>query len=130
MTSEARDDLRVETDATIVPGEQGFQMEIKKRGSTKQPILCLDRTPTLVAQGIHIQSADTARVLLVGCDLCKADFTKADLSFAYLCWADLSDTKLNGAVLCEANLERANLEKGRGQDWFQGERGGRAQQRG
>ncbi|KAK3236241.1 hypothetical protein CYMTET_53601 [Cymbomonas tetramitiformis] len=171
MTSEARDDMRVETDATVVPGEQGFQVwefldngtpkfvkELffktstdlrfidgdKEKGldqtahfvlrsntkyklqfsvevaetllkrscgtpkvddaSLKQQVVALD------AQGKNIiESADTARVLLVGCDLCKADLTKADLSFAYLRWADLSDAKLDQAVLCKARMIKANL---------------------
>eukprot|EP00854_Cymbomonas_tetramitiformis_P006924 gene6924-8261_t len=65
----------------------------------------------LVAQGKVIKSADTARVLLAGFDLCKADLTKADLSSAYLCWTDLSDAKLEQAVLCKAQLGNANLVK-------------------
>ncbi|KAK3283066.1 hypothetical protein CYMTET_9225 [Cymbomonas tetramitiformis] len=65
----------------------------------------------LVAQGKVIKSADTARVLLAGFDLCKADLTKADLSSAYLCWTDLSDAKLEQAVLCKAHLSGANLAR-------------------
>ncbi|KAK3241877.1 hypothetical protein CYMTET_48400 [Cymbomonas tetramitiformis] len=170
MTSEARDDMRVETDTTVVPGEQGFQVwELLENGTTtfvKELFIKtstdlrfidgdkkkgLDQTAhfvlrsntkyklqlsvemakallkrscgtskvdddslqkqveVLAAQGKVIESADTARVLLAGCDLRKADLTEADLSFAYLCWADLSDAKLDQAVLCKADLSEANL---------------------
>eukprot|EP00854_Cymbomonas_tetramitiformis_P015510 gene15510-18377_t len=72
-------------------------------GSTKVDDYSLSRLEKqkedLVANGRIITSADTARVLLAGYDLCKADLTKADLSCAYLCWTDLSNAKLEEAVL-------------------------------
>ncbi|KAK3284974.1 hypothetical protein CYMTET_7393 [Cymbomonas tetramitiformis] len=65
----------------------------------------------LVANGRIITSADTARVLLAGYDLCKADLTKADLSCAYLCWTDLSNAKLEEAVLIKARCVEQSLRR-------------------
>ncbi|KAK3287852.1 hypothetical protein CYMTET_4655 [Cymbomonas tetramitiformis] len=165
MTSEAREEVRVEKDATAVPREQGFQVwELLENGAQKlveelfittsadlrfingdkekgldQKVYFVLRPNTkyklqlsaelaetflkrscgspkvdddslknqvevLIAQGKSIESADFGRVLLAGCDLCKADLTKADLSSVYLCWTDLSDAKLEQAVLCKVFL--------------------------
>eukprot|EP00854_Cymbomonas_tetramitiformis_P030021 gene30021-37475_t len=170
MTSEARNDLLVETDAPAVPcgfqlwelienGAQKLVEELfiktsadlrfidgdKEKGLDQKAQIVLssntkyklhlspevaetflkrscgspkvdddslqNQVEVLVAQGKVIESADTARVLLAGFDLCNADLTKADLSSAYLCWTDLSGAKLEQAVLCKADLSGANLAR-------------------